>query len=61
GPWAFYRLLDLAEIQNTDISDRTKIIFKVGRREVILNLLSGSVLNPFSLKDIASFSCPKGF
>ena len=61
GPWAFYRLLDLAEIQNTDISDRTKIIFKVGRREVILNLLSGSILNPFSLKDIASFSCPKGF
>ena len=61
GPWAFYRLLDMAEIQGAGSSDRTKIIFQLGRREIILNLLSGSVLNPFSLKGIAAFSCPKGF
>ena len=61
GAWAFYRLIDNGELEQSQVSDRTKIIFTIGRREITFNLLSGSVLNPFSLKPISSFSCPKEF
>ena len=61
GAWGFYRLLDTAEINSSSTSDRTEVIFTMGRREVVMNLLSGSVLNPFSLKSINSFKCLKAF
>ncbi|MDO9525476.1 MAG: type VI secretion system membrane subunit TssM, partial [Gemmobacter sp.] len=61
GPWAWYRLLDAAEIRKTNVSDRTRVIFNVGGRIAIFQMQSGSVLNPFALTALSKFSCPKSF
>ena len=59
GPWAWYRLLDAAEVRRTNVSDRKRIIFNVGGRIAIFQMQSSSVLNPFALPALAKFSCPK--
>ena len=61
GPWAAFRLLDAAEVRNTNVSDRKRVIFNVGGRIAIFELQSGSVLNPFSLPALSKFSCPSSF
>lgn len=59
GPWGWFRLLDAAEVRRTNVSDRKRVIFRVGERIAIFQLQSGSVLNPFALPALAKFSCPK--
>ncbi len=61
GPWAWYRLLDAAEIRKTNVSDRSRLIFNVGGRIAIFQMQSGSVLNPFNLPALGKFACPKSF
>ncbi|MCK0149283.1 type VI secretion system membrane subunit TssM [Marivita sp. S6314] len=61
GPWAWFRLLDAAEVRRTNVSDRKRVIFNVGGRIAIYQLQSGSVLNPFALPALSKFSCPKTF
>ncbi|MGA0614033.1 type VI secretion system membrane subunit TssM [Paracoccus sp. KR1-242] len=61
GPWALFRLLDAAEIRRTNVSDRTRVIFKVGGRIAIFGMQSGSVMNPFALAALGEFSCPASF
>ncbi|MCA0872586.1 type VI secretion system membrane subunit TssM [Seohaeicola saemankumensis] len=59
GPWAWFRLLDAAEVRRTNVSDRKRVIFNIGGRIAIFQLQSGSVLNPFALPALSKFSCPK--
>ncbi|QDY70916.1 type VI secretion system membrane subunit TssM [Qingshengfaniella alkalisoli] len=61
GPWALFRLLDGAEVRNTNVSDRKRVIFNVGGRIAIFQMQSGSVHNPFALPALSSFSCPTSF
>ncbi len=59
GPWAWFRLLDAAEVRRTNVSDRRRVNFRVGGRLALFELQSGSVVNPFALPAMAKFSCPK--
>ncbi|MEM9583089.1 MAG: type VI secretion system membrane subunit TssM [Pseudomonadota bacterium] len=61
GPWGWFRLLSAAEIRQTNVSDRNRVIFNIGGRIAIFQLQSGSVLNPFSLPALSKFSCPQSF
>jgi type VI secretion system protein ImpL len=61
GPWAWFRLLDGAEIRRTSVADRSRVIFNVGGRFAIYDLQAGSVLNPFNLPALRNFSCPQSF
>lgn len=61
GPWAWFRLLDAAEIRRTNVSDRKRVIFNVSGRIAIFQLQSGSVTNPFALPALSKFNCPKTF
>ena len=61
GPWAWFRLLSAAEVRRTNVSDRNRVVFKIGSRFAIFTLQSGSVLNPFALPAMGKFSCPKSF
>ena len=61
GPWAFFRLLDAAEIRRTNVSDRKRVIFNVSGRIAIFQMQSGSVVNPFALPALSKFNCPKTF
>ncbi|MEM8690673.1 MAG: type VI secretion system membrane subunit TssM [Pseudomonadota bacterium] len=59
GPWAWLRLLNAAELRKTNVSDRSRVIFRVGGRIAIYNMQSGSILNPFALKALSDFKCPE--
>ncbi|NNK16669.1 MAG: type VI secretion system membrane subunit TssM, partial [Sulfitobacter sp.] len=61
GPWAWFRLLDAAEIRRTNVSDRKRVIFNISGRIAIFQLQSGSVINPFALPALSKFNCPKTF
>lgn len=61
GPWGFFRLLDAAEVRNTNVSDRKRVIFNVGGRIAIFQVQSGSAINPFALPALSKFACPKTF
>lgn len=61
GPWAWFRMLDAAEIRKTNASDRKRVIFNVGGRIAIFRMQSGSVLNPFALPALGAFKCPTSF
>jgi len=61
GPWAWFRLLDAANVRDTPAADRLRVIFSVGGRIAIFQLQAGSVFNPFKLKALSKFSCPKSF
>jgi len=59
GPWAWFRLLDAAEVRRTNVSDRRRVNFRVGGRLALFELQSGSVINPFALPAMGKFNCPK--
>jgi type VI secretion system protein ImpL len=61
GPWGWFRLLDSAEVRNTNVTDRKRVIFNVGGRIAIFQMQSGSAINPFALPALTKFSCPKTF
>lgn len=61
GPWAWFRMLEAAEVRRTNVSDRKRVIFNVGGRIAIFQLQAGSVLNPFALPALSKFNCPKSF
>ncbi|RVT84117.1 type VI secretion system membrane subunit TssM [Rhodobacteraceae bacterium CCMM004] len=61
GPWGWFRLLDAAEVRRTNVPDRKRMIFRVGGRIAIFQLQSSSVLNPFALPALETFSCPTSF
>ena len=59
GPWAWFRLLDAAEVRRTNVSDRSRVIFNIGGRIAVFQLRAGSALNPFTLPALGGFRCPK--
>jgi type VI secretion system protein ImpL len=61
GPWGWFRLLDSAEVRNTNVSDRKRVIFSIGGRLAIFQMQSGSVVNPFALAALSKFKCPESF
>jgi type VI secretion system protein ImpL len=61
GSWAWFRMLDAAEVRNTNAPDRKRLIFNIGGRIAIFQMQSGTAINPFTLKALGDFSCPKSF
>jgi type VI secretion system protein ImpL len=58
GPWAWFRLLNAAQIRPTNDPDQKRVIFSVGGRIAIFQMRSGTALNPFGLPALGRFSCP---
>ena len=58
GPWAFFRLLDTADVSETNISEVYQATFKLGERWVTYELRANSAFNPFNLTEIRAFRCP---
>ena len=61
GPWAWFRLLDAAEIRGTNASDRKRVIFNFSGRIAIFQMQSSAVLNAFDLPALDKFNCPASF
>lgn len=58
GPWAWFRMLDTAQIGPIVSTGEDRVIFNLGGRQASYRLRAGSSLNPFRLRALREFRCP---
>ena len=58
GPWAWFKILDQAQIQPSG-SGQFRVIFQLGGRQAIYELRTASGANPFRLRELEGFRCPE--
>jgi len=59
GPWALFRMFDKIEIKTSVQPERFFTTFNVDGREIQFEVVTSSVQNPFRLRALEQFSCPK--
>ena len=60
GPWALFRMLDKANIEGTALPEKFRATFVVDGRSAVFEVTTGSVQNPFRLRELVDFRCPAG-
>ncbi|TCP09767.1 type VI secretion system membrane subunit TssM [Caldimonas thermodepolymerans] len=58
GPWALFRMFDRVQIEGTGQPERFRAVFSVDGRRAVFEVTTSSVLNPFRMSELSSFSCP---
>lgn len=58
GPWALHHLFDKAAITQGGGPEQFTAALNVGGRAVTLDVIAGSVRNPFRLRELDTFTCP---
>lgn len=58
GPWALFRMLDRAQIAPTALPEKSNVTFSIDGRKAQFEVISGSVQNPFRLRELEQFHCP---
>lgn len=59
GPWALHRLLDAAAISPGSSPEKFFATLNVHGRRVTLEITASSVQNPFRMRELSSFTCPR--
>ena len=57
GPWALFRLFDMAKVEGSQ-TDRYRLIFSFEGRKATFELRATSIRNPFRLRELDQFRCP---
>ena len=57
GPWALFRLLDKAVVEQASTADRFEVTFDAEGLTAVFDLRASSVINPFRLGTISGFRC----
>ena len=60
GPWAWFKVLDWAQ-KDVKSPDRFIATFVVGGRKAQYEIRASSVINPFIMKELREFECPRNF
>jgi type VI secretion system protein ImpL len=59
GPWAWFRVLDKANVMPTDRTEVFTADFTVGGRTAHYELIARSANNPFNFPELRQFECPE--
>jgi len=59
GQWAWFRVLDSANVKSTSRPERYNVTFDVGGRKARYELHASSTYNPFHLSELLKFRCPE--
>lgn len=59
GPWAPIRLIDSGKTTSVRGSERLETTLDINGKRVVLEIVASSVQNPFTLRELATFSCPR--
>lgn len=59
GPWAWFRVLDQANITPADRPEWFNVEFKLGERTALYQLIARSAYNPFGFPELEQFRCPE--
>ncbi len=60
GPWAWFRLLDRAQIGSAGSQDRLNVTFESKGMTAVFELQASSLVNPFTMNALESFRCMNG-
>jgi type VI secretion system protein ImpL len=58
GPWALFRMLDGAPIEETAQPERFVVTLSIDGRHAVFEMVASSVRNPFRLPELGQFHCP---
>lgn len=58
GPWAWFRVLDQAQMQAMDVPERFEVTLSIDNRWARYEMIARSVYNPFRLAALKEFRCP---
>ena len=58
GPWALFRLMDRAAIQDGASPGRVRVVFDIGGRHATFEVETGGGADPFRLAELEHFDCP---
>jgi type VI secretion system protein ImpL len=58
GPWALFHLFDRYEVQPSPQPERFDVLMNLDGKPVRLQVTTGSVYNPFRLRELQQFRCP---
>jgi type VI secretion system protein ImpL len=58
GPWALFRLFDRFQVQPSPQPERFDVLMNLDGKPVRLQVTTGTVFNPFRLREIQQFRCP---
>jgi type VI secretion system protein ImpL len=59
GPWALFRLFDRLQMVPAGAPERFRVTFDIDGRKATFEVTTSSVVNPFGLRELAEFSCPR--
>ena len=59
GPWAWFRVLDRANISPAGQPEHFQVQFSLGSRNAAYELIARSAYNPFRFDDLERFRCPE--
>jgi type VI secretion system protein ImpL len=60
GPWALFRIMERAQIENAGVPEKFFVTFNVDSRRTRFEVTTNSVQNPMRVPELQSFSCPEG-
>ena len=60
GPWALFRLMEKAQLENTGIPEKFLVTFNVENRRARFEVTTNSVQSPLRVRELQEFSCPEG-
>jgi type VI secretion system protein ImpL len=58
GPWAWFRILDQANIRPSEDREHFEIVFDIDGNKASYELVARSAYNPFRFEELERFSCP---
>jgi type VI secretion system protein ImpL len=59
GPWGWFRMIDRAQTSSTNSPETISVQFDIGGRKARFQLRASGALNPFQLRELAEFKCPR--
>jgi type VI secretion system protein ImpL len=60
GPWALFRVMEKAQLENTSIPEKFLVTFNVENRRTRFEVTTNSVQSPIRVRELLEFSCPEG-
>jgi type VI secretion system protein ImpL len=60
GPWALFRVMEKAQLENTSIPEKFLVTFNVENRRTRFEVTTNSVQSPIRVRELQEFSCPEG-
>ncbi|MGF1625430.1 MAG: type VI secretion system membrane subunit TssM [Alphaproteobacteria bacterium] len=58
GPWGWFRMLDVADVQPGSTSDKLNVTIAAGERSLTVEVRAEGVTNPFVMTELKEFRCP---